>query len=531
VAGTAPEQRAAPSQLELASAAELSADRKLKTLRDALESLRAGGGDRGAENDILGHIRRLHATKLRLVDPVSRELVVVAASRARGQQEERKDFWKKQAELLKCKEDVKAAKVVLETTKAEGRAVAAEARAVVAQAKAAANSLKDEKRLREAEDRARGRHYAGRAAEAVRLFIGDAANVQALTATSRAMALDNKVVKLGYRTVRAPSFWPRHAAEEIDITIYPWDRKQSKATTRSFASNDFRWELFGRRKQADRSEACPKKHFQKLVASHFPFYSQLLGTRYPVLDIMQSHGGNLDLSYVEINWRYSRLLGPTRFPPGIHDWPPTAGWSGEGLAGSAATSPGATSSGARNPAAISPAAATSLAVSASSAPATSSSAPAPPPSQAARTASATAIPAARSTAGLSLRPAPALSLRPAGTASSPVIIPAARPAISQAVRAACRSDLMAATARGRDDSSSRPAPVAMAADRTVTVAAPAAARPAVATSAVARPATSPTVAAAGAAHPATDPAAPPDPAATRSRVLPQTFQTKKNLLT
>ena len=65
---------------------------------------------------------------------------------------------------------------------------------------------------------------------------------------------------------------------------------------------------------------------ERLIDKTLPRYNALLGKRYPVKDLLDSCGKNVDRAYLEANWRYSRLVGQKLFPPGLHNWPPPVGW-------------------------------------------------------------------------------------------------------------------------------------------------------------------------------------------------------------
>ena len=99
------------------------------------------------------------------------------------------------------------------------------------------------------------------------------------------------------------------------------------------ASEAFAWQIFGRRKQKDCPDPDPKRHFLRLVDATMPHGRELLAVRYSVEAILTERNYNLDLSFVEMQWRYVALQGREVHPAGLHEWPLGGPPDGEGLAG------------------------------------------------------------------------------------------------------------------------------------------------------------------------------------------------------
>jgi hypothetical protein len=62
------------------------------------------------------------------------------------------------------------------------------------------------------------------------------------------------------------------------------------------------------------------------MQSLLPGYVDVLGSRYPLTDMLLSRCLNVDLVFLEATWRYSKCVGADAFPCGQFVWPPAPGW-------------------------------------------------------------------------------------------------------------------------------------------------------------------------------------------------------------
>ena len=126
-------------------------------------------------------------------------------------------------------------------------------------------------------------------------------------------------------TKLAPSFWTGEKDCAQDISVKS-NFKASVKEARLTASGDFIWVLFNRKEQAKATNPEPGYNFRRLVDRSLPHYQDFLGARYPVRHVITCNHGNLDLSYVEMLWRYSAIVGKDAFPVGLHEWPISQDW-------------------------------------------------------------------------------------------------------------------------------------------------------------------------------------------------------------
>ena len=88
-----------------------------------------------------------------------------------------------------------------------------------------------------------------------------------------------------------------------------------------YASPLVRYELFGGKEQTiPMLDAC-----LKLVNNCLPLYKNITANRWPVDDVIQECGNDLDKAWLYCLWRYSALMTKPIFAAGLFEWPPLLG--------------------------------------------------------------------------------------------------------------------------------------------------------------------------------------------------------------
>ena len=107
----------------------------------------------------------------------------------------------------------------------------------------------------------------------------------------------------------------------LDVPIVQQGAKKPRAEHRVWASEEFRWFMYGKRLPCKIRDPCPKKYFRAALDRVAPLWSELLGDRYNWASVLEARKNVLDLAFVEIVWRYSHAVGREVFPEGLHCWP------------------------------------------------------------------------------------------------------------------------------------------------------------------------------------------------------------------
>ena len=88
-----------------------------------------------------------------------------------------------------------------------------------------------------------------------------------------------------------------------------------------FASETFEWEICNSKRLysiPDGGVAVLDKTLGKVC----PYYSDVVGQRWPAMQLLKEQNCNLDFAFLAGVWRYSRALGDA-FPEGLPNcWPP-----------------------------------------------------------------------------------------------------------------------------------------------------------------------------------------------------------------
>ena len=228
-------------------------------------------------------------------------------------------------EMRRLAAEERIAKVRLETAKEEGKAAAAEAKDKLEQAKNARAQAQVAKTKAQKENQELAMHFASVLCGQCSEYL--VKNGIALKKELDLLGIETKLKDSANKTVAAPRFLDDSDCKAYKDVTRPLavGAKHTLARGRYFASLEFSWRLFGKKGEFGTFNDIPFL-LDRLIDKTLPRYNALLGKRYPVKDLLDSCGKNVDKAYLEANWRYSRLVGQKLFPPGLHKWPPPVGW-------------------------------------------------------------------------------------------------------------------------------------------------------------------------------------------------------------
>jgi len=82
-----------------------------------------------------------------------------------------------------------------------------------------------------------------------------------------------------------------------------------------YASTAFSKHVFGD-DQGKLADPMPASNLRKLMTATLPGYNKVFAGQYQAEALICANYSCLDLAYCEAVWRYSKLMGPKRFPPG-----------------------------------------------------------------------------------------------------------------------------------------------------------------------------------------------------------------------
>ena len=228
-------------------------------------------------------------------------------------------------ELRKLAAEERIAKARLETAKEQGKAAAADARDKVEQAKNARAQAQAAKTKAQKENQELAMHFASVLCGQCSEYL--VKNGIALKKELDLLGTETKLKDSANKTVAAPRFLDDSDCKAYKDVTRPLTvgAKHTLARSRMYASLEFSWRVFGKKGEFGTYDDIPFL-LERLIDKTLPRYNALLGKRYPVKDLLDSCGKNVDRAYLEANWRYSRLVGQKLFPPGLHNWPPPVGW-------------------------------------------------------------------------------------------------------------------------------------------------------------------------------------------------------------
>jgi len=306
-------------------------EKSMKASTAALISLQEAGGDRVSEPLLERRIAQLRKRKKNSNDPQFISLRDRALSRAHEEAAVRQSTRKAAQDLQALRVKATIAAKVAEKRKAEGKIALAAAREKETAAKAARLAAEAKKKNDVREMQLKQMHFAEQLVKRIEAyFANDPTRVKAALKACEQAASKPKA----FRTVVAPRFWTLDVNVVRDVTLYFSEDKSKGKKLQMWASEAFAWQLFGRKTQEEAKDHDPRTGFRKLIQRFLPGYMGTLAHRYKVAELLTNQHNCFDLAFVEATWRYSKLVGPGAFPPGLHEWPPGDEWK-HGLGGAA----------------------------------------------------------------------------------------------------------------------------------------------------------------------------------------------------
>ena len=309
----------------IASLEKLSGKKEASAVREALNALRAGGGDPQTESILEKRLLKLANQNKNSQHPAALFLRQEAIKRRKAEAEVRQRNRAADMELRKLAVEERIAKARLETAKEQGKAAAADARDKVEQAKNARAQAQAAKIKAQKENHELAMHFASVLCGQCSEYL--VKNGIALKKELDLLGAESKLKNSANKTVAAPRFLDDSDCKAYKDVTRPLTvgAKHTLARSRYIASLEFSWRVFGKKGEFGTFDDIPFL-LERLIDKTLPRYNALLGKRYPVKDLLDSCGKNVDRAYLEANWRYSRLVGQKLFPPGLHNWPPPVGW-------------------------------------------------------------------------------------------------------------------------------------------------------------------------------------------------------------
>ena len=120
-------------------------------------------------------------------------------------------------------------------------------------------------------------------------------------------------------SINTPEFWAHNGHVGRHCISHPTNFDKIKEHDKLWASSNFAWELFGQKQQHIQGLTAIENAVRQLM----PGYNKIVAPRWTIQDTLAECRNDVDVAWLTMVWRYSKILGKSAYPCGLFQWPPT----------------------------------------------------------------------------------------------------------------------------------------------------------------------------------------------------------------